>query len=113
MKYLYKIIAVLSVFSMFALTGCYNVEESSDMKSVSDTSQVIELTENSTEKADIENSVSEGDNGILIVYFTAAENSGVDASSSASYSNINGEAKGRLRALADMIQSETGGQCTS
>lgn len=46
---------------------------------------------------------------ILIAYFTAAENSGVDAEASASYSEVDGEAKGRMQALAEMIQTETGG----
>lgn len=36
---------------------------------------------------------------ILIAYFTAAENSGVDAEASASYSEVEGEAKGRMQAL--------------
>lgn len=53
-----------------------------------------------------------GDN-ILIAYFTAAENSGVDAISSASYSMVDGEAVGRLGAIADMIQAETGGELFS
>ncbi|MBO5057441.1 MAG: flavodoxin [Lachnospiraceae bacterium] len=39
---------------------------------------------------------------------TAAENSGVDAVSSASYTTINGTSIGRLRAVADMIQENTG-----
>ncbi|MDE6131964.1 MAG: hypothetical protein K2G04_01100, partial [Oscillospiraceae bacterium] len=43
------------------------------------------------------------DTNILIAYFTAAENSGVDAVSSASYSMVNDEAVGRLRAIANMI----------
>ena len=34
---------------------------------------------------------------ILIAYFTAAENSGVDAEASASYSDVDGEAKGRMQ----------------
>lgn len=50
----------------------------------------------------------EGDR-ILIAYFTAAENSGVDAVSSASYTTIDGQAVGRLRAVADMIAQDTGG----
>lgn len=49
----------------------------------------------------------------LIAYFTAAENSGVDAISSASYTIVDGIAVGRLRAVADMIQSETGGDLFS
>lgn len=50
---------------------------------------------------------------ILIAYFTAAENSGVDAVSSASYTIINDEAVGRVRAVADMIQAQTGGELFS
>lgn len=50
---------------------------------------------------------------ILIAYFTAAENSGVDAVSSASYSVVNDTAVGRLRAIADMIQEQTGGDLFS
>ena len=50
---------------------------------------------------------------ILIAYFTAAENSGVDAQASASYSTVNGEDVGRLRAIADMIQENVGGELFS
>lgn len=50
---------------------------------------------------------------ILIAYFTAAENSGVDAVSSASYTTIGGTAVGRLRAVADMIQENTDGDLFS
>ena len=50
---------------------------------------------------------------ILIAYFTAAENSGVDAEASASDSDVDGEAKGRMQALAEMIQAQTGGDLFS
>ena len=50
---------------------------------------------------------------ILIAYFTAAENSGVDAIASASYTTINGQAVGRIRAVADMIQQNVGGDLFS
>lgn len=64
--------------------------------------------------ADAAEETTSGSHGkILIAYFTAAENSGVDAVSSASYSTVNGEAIGRVRAVADMIQSETGGELFS
>jgi len=49
----------------------------------------------------------------LIAYFTAGENSDVDVVSSASVTTVGGEAKGRLRAVADMIQAETGGTLLS
>lgn len=56
---------------------------------------------------------TEGNSNILIAYFTAGENSDVDVASSASVTTIDGEAKGRLRAVADMIQSVTGGDLFS
>lgn len=56
---------------------------------------------------------AESGSKILIAYFTAAENSGVDAIASASYTKINGEAVGRLRAVADMIKDQTGGDLFS
>lgn len=59
------------------------------------------------------NTSTEGSSNILIAYFTAGENSDVDVVSSASVTTIDGEAKGRLRAVADMIQSETGGDLFS
>lgn len=60
-----------------------------------------------------ENENSGSDSKILIAYFTAAENSGVDAISSASYTKVNGEAVGRIRAVADMIADNTGGELFS
>lgn len=50
---------------------------------------------------------------ILVAYFTAAENSDVDAVSSASVVAVGGTAKGRVQALAEMIQAETGGDLFS
>lgn len=66
----------------------------------------------SVSAADREESVA-GEDNILIAYFTAGENSGVDAVSSASYITVAGEAVGRLRAVADMIQDKTGGELFS
>lgn len=51
--------------------------------------------------------------GILIAYFTAAENSGVDAVASASYITLDGEAVGRVQALAERIQQNMGGDLFS
>lgn len=53
------------------------------------------------------------DSNILIVYFTAAENSDVDAISSASVTVVDGVAKGNVRAVADMIHEYTGGDLYS
>ena len=78
-------------------------------------SEPSEEAPTSTEESADETASSEQSSGsnILIAYFTAAENSGVDAVASASYSTINGEAVGRLRAIADMIQQNTGGDLFS
>lgn len=51
--------------------------------------------------------------GILIAYFAVAENSDVDAVSSASMVTVNGEAEGRIQHLAKLIQKETGGELFS
>lgn len=112
---LYKIIAAASAVSVLALTGCSKTEEKTDVKSAADTSKVMEsIAKNSAESTEKANSeVSGEESKILIAYFTAGENSDVDAAASASYSDINGEAKGRVRALADMIQAETGGELFS
>lgn len=50
---------------------------------------------------------------VLIVYFTADENREVDAVTSASLTTVDGVEKGRVRALADMIQAGTGGDLFS
>lgn len=59
-------------------------------------------------RTQMETADTDGSN-ILIAYFTAGENSDVDVVSSASVTTVDGEAKGRLRAVADMIQAQTGG----
>lgn len=53
------------------------------------------------------------DSKILITYFAVAENSDVDAIPSASVTDIDGTAKGRMTALAEMIQEKTGGDLFS
>lgn len=80
-----------------------------------DTAQGEESTESSSQETDEAGSSEEnaGGSNILIAYFTAAENSGVDAEASASYSGVDGEAKGRMEALAEIIQAETGGDLFS
>ena len=50
---------------------------------------------------------------VLVAYFSVAENSDVDAVSSASVSDVDGETKGRMTALAEMIQEKTGGELFS
>lgn len=71
-----------------------------------------EIPSNTSEPKESGNTESDSNN-ILIAYFTAAENSGVDAIASASYTTIDGQAVGRIRAVADMIQENVGGDLFS
>lgn len=50
---------------------------------------------------------------ILILYFTPGENGGQDAVSSASVTKRNGRSVGMVRALAEMIQENAGGDLAS
>lgn len=63
--------------------------------------------------ADAETAGTTDGNHILIAYFTAANNSGVDAVASASVSTIDGVPMGRVEAIARMIQDNTGGDLFS
>lgn len=90
-------------------TDVANAETSAQQTQPENTSE-----ENIPQSESSENTAGESSgSNILIAYFTAAENSGVDAVSSASYSVVNGEAVGRLRAVANMIQTKTGGELFS
>jgi len=85
-----KIIAMLSILMILSLSGCGTKTEVSTKGS-----------ENQI--------VRSGDKNILIVYFAVAENSEVDAASSASVRKVDDEAKGNIRILADTIQRKVGG----
>lgn len=113
-------VAILTAALTLSLTACGNtggnssaVENSNPQSSINSVS-----SENSSEPAAERSSQNSSatapdDNesgSVLISYFTAAENSGVDAVALASYSMVNGKPVGRLRAIADMIQAETGGE---
>jgi flavodoxin len=63
--------------------------------------------------AEIPTQATDSDSKILVAYFTAAENSDVDAMSSASVSVVDGVAKGNVRAIADEIAAYTGGDLFS
>ena len=114
---------LLAGVMLFSLSACgkTNDNESSSVSVQTESSlQSVDGTDNNeTSAADEQNgaiqnnSTGENENRILIVYFTAAENSGVDAVASASYTTIDGEAVGRVRAVADMIQVQTGGDLFS
>lgn len=97
-----RILSCLLVCAILtSLTACGKAEEA-----------YKETEQTETERPETEQTET-GTNKFLIVYFTAAENSGVDAIASASYTMIGGEAVGRVRAVADMIQAQTGGDLFS
>lgn len=131
-----RIIAILTAALALSLTACSNTvgnssvtENSNPQSSTNSTSSTnsesssaqVNSEDNSKEQSQQDESSAVPDNPdnnesgghILIAYFTAAENSGVDAVASASYSMVNGNPVGRLRAIADMIQAETGGDLFS
>ena len=97
---------ILSFVIMFVLTACGSEQANDGTK---------DTTQPEVSADDTNSGTSETANGerILIAYFTAAENSDVDAVSSASVVMVDGEAKGSVQAVADMIQAETGGELFS
>lgn len=114
---------LLTAAMAVSMSACGAAEDSSSGQSASQTDAAAEQNETDTgadsSSADAstdgsaDGTQSTGGSNILIAYFTAAENSGVDAEASASYSDVDGEAKGRMQALAEMIQAETGGDLFS
>lgn len=107
---------ILSSALAISLSACSgsNIDAANAETSAQQTKAEITSAENAPQSESGENTSGENSgSNILIVYFTAAENSGVDAVSSASYSVVNGEAVGRLRAVANMIQTKTGGELFS
>jgi flagellar basal body-associated protein FliL len=69
--------------------------------------------ENASEQATVPTQAADSKSNILVVYFTAAENSDVDAVNSASVTVVDGVAKGNVRAIADEIAAQTGGDLFS
>lgn len=124
-----KIIAILAAVLTLSLTACSKTDDNSAKNTGSDSqgsASPASSEGSSAQESPADNSAEQGsqdessaapdnenDSRILIAYFTAAENSGVDAVASASYSMVNGEPVGRLRAIADMIQAQTGGELFS
>lgn len=114
-----RLIAILTAALTLSLTACGNSGGNSSTAGNSNPQSSI-YSENSPEQHSEQGSQNapsaapdNNESKILIAYFTASENSGVDAVASASYSMVNGEPVGRLRAIANMIQSETGGELFS
>lgn len=102
-----KIAFVLATALMLGLTAC-GAANSSD-----NTSHSSAQTESSQAAESADNTVAAETGKVLIVYFAVAENSNVDAISSASVTEVNGEAKGLVRTVAEDIQAVTGGDLFS
>lgn len=106
---------LLAAVMFFTLSAC---GRSGDAGSSSVSVQTASGPQSAEDTNNTQNTETDGQDGavqnkVLIAYFTAAENSGVDAVASASYTTINGEAVGRVRAVADMIRAQTGGDLFS
>ena len=84
-------------------------ETTQDSGTGQENASVVQNTGEDQQQTEIRNPDTGEGGRVLIAYFTAGENSDVDVVSSASVTTVDGEAKGRLRAVADMIQAETGG----
>ncbi|WP_242837829.1 flavodoxin [Lacrimispora indolis] len=107
-KQLRLLALLLTAVLMCFLAACGNSQK--DISPSSDSQEPA--TTQSAQATQLPETDTSG-NKILIAYFTAAENSGVDAISSASYTNVNGTPVGRVRAVADWIAEETGGELFS
>lgn len=105
MKKLLSIIMCLSLIFTFA--ACSNTAQEEETASQSSQTSTQAQTQSSSQ--------TDGSTGsnVLVAYFAVAENSEVDAASSASVVTVNGEAQGIVQALARMIQNETGGDLFS
>lgn len=99
---------LLAVAMIVTLAACGRADDTKNTQTENN-----DKSEETTDTASGDSDAAQGGGKILITYFTAAENSGVDAVSSASYTTINGTAVGRLRAVADMIQENTDGDLFS
>lgn len=118
-----KIVFVLTAALMFGLTACGAANEpdhTSNLSAQTESSQVVESSSVQDSQDNVENSMENVDNTkraesgkVLIAYFAVAENSEVDAISSASVTEVDGEAKGLIRTIAEDIQAVTGGDLFS
>ena len=86
--------------------------QAENTESSNDSETQMETDETGTDSQQ-ESDNTASDSNILIAYFAVAENSDVDAVSSASVTTEGGEAKGLVRVLAETIQSEVGGDLFS
>lgn len=109
-----RLIAIfLAALMLLGLAACGNQTNDTEIENNTPSQTSGSDESNQNEQNTAQDNVANTEGKVLIVYFTAAENSGVDAIASASYTTINGNAVGRVRAVADMIQKETGGELFS
>lgn len=94
---------ILCVIIVICFAACSNITQKENATTPVNTQSA---SSNNTNSETENNNSSNGK--ALVVYFTAAENSDVDAVSSASVVTVDGQALGRVQALAQMIQNETG-----
>lgn len=110
-----RIMAVMLVVAVLGtLTACGNkntAEREKNNTAISQNESSGQEKESRQEKQSGQSVSTEGK--VLVTYFAVAENSDVDAVSSASVSDVDGETKGRMTALAEMIQEKTGGELFS
>ena len=110
-----KLLMVLVMVFVLSLTACGNSNQA-DSGNANDTADqrnsAAEQKDSAAQEKKSEGTVPK-DGNVLVSYFAVAENSDVDAVSSASVSDVNGETKGRMTALAEMIQEKTGGELFS
>lgn len=105
---------VLAMAVLGTLTACGNestAERENSNAVVSQKESSRQENESGQENQPGQNVSTDGN--VLVAYFAVAENSDVDAISSASVSDVDGETKGRMTALAEMIQEKTGGELFS
>lgn len=114
-KYMPRIFPYLMMaILLFSLSACGKSNDTPDAETQRNDQAVTEVSNEGTDNGSMFNTApGNNDAKILIAYFTAAENSGVDAISSASYTTVGETAVGRVRAVADMIQVHTGGELFS
>lgn len=114
---------LLAAVMVFSLAACGKTNDTPDTQpeTKQESSQPSTAVDSST-KDEADEPTDTASNGsdeaqdsskILIAYFTAAENSGVDAVASASYTTVDGQAVGRIRAVANWIAEKTAGELFS
>lgn len=105
--------AVLLAAGALVLTACTPRGAASSSAAAPQPTEAPADSENTDTSKAVDTAAEPTARKILIAYFTAAENSGVDAVASASYSTVEGTAIGCVRALADFIQADVGGDLFS